>query len=752
MDDLRATIFERFAREFVEVAAFAGVLKLGPRIDGIEVTQAVQYYHASDHLTDAADRGPDNSVRLVAEKPSWVRVYVRSGLYAAGLTGITGTLEVERRSSGFLWNSIGTLSPQPPGTVTAYANPAYATERGTLGRSLNFVVPAEMMRGNLRFRARITRPGETAPADTDEVVVGATLRQRLRLAGIMVGYNGPSSTAPNAPTLTLAAPTLADLQTASAWTLQTFPVASVATFRSAGTVTWGTPLTDAPTGPGGCSPNWLALNAAVAQVRIADGNQTNVIYYGLMAPGIPMGPVGGCNASGVSTGPANATITMAHEIGHYCGLGHGPCGTPGDPNYPAYEPYDPANTPGALIGEYGLNISNGALYDPNLFRDVMSYCGPQWISLYHHGRLLDNALLEPTIVGNDHFPWKDIYLEEIQWPPERWLPDPPPDFDLDYRERFRMNVEPVIAIVGTMRSERDLEIQSVARVLATKDVPGSRATDLVAELIGEDGGVLAAAPVRRLVARGDCGDCCGGEDKDGDPGRPPFLVQAFLSDVAPGSALRIRREGQAARDRGEEELWSRMAPPDPPKIGGFEAGVDEHGTLGAAWRADVSGEREPEFWLRWSNDDGQTWHPLAIGLREPRASVPLTDVPSGEFLVQVLAHDGFFTSTSEPNRVSVPPRSPAVTILHPQTGRTVAAGGTLRLWGVATSATTEPIDPERCRWLVDGEEVARGLDAYVAAPPPGEHRCTLVVDVEPQGQADTVFATVEVPTEEAGTR
>ena len=46
-------------------------------IHGVEVTQSIQYYRANEHLTDPADRGPDNSLRLVAEK--------------ATLAGLTGT-------------------------------------------------------------------------------------------------------------------------------------------------------------------------------------------------------------------------------------------------------------------------------------------------------------------------------------------------------------------------------------------------------------------------------------------------------------------------------------------------------------------------------------------------------------------------------------------------------------------------------------------------------------------------------------
>ena len=66
-------------------------------VSGIEVTQGIQYYRADRHLTNADDRGPDNSGRLAAQKPAWVRVYVRSGLLGAD-QDLTGDLVVERRT------------------------------------------------------------------------------------------------------------------------------------------------------------------------------------------------------------------------------------------------------------------------------------------------------------------------------------------------------------------------------------------------------------------------------------------------------------------------------------------------------------------------------------------------------------------------------------------------------------------------------------------------------------------------------
>src|SRR4051812_317019 len=115
----------------------------GPRVDGIEVTQAIQYYKSSEHLTDPKDRGVDNAAGLVAKKPAYVRVYVRPGLFAA-LTHVTGELRIERRldSLGLSWQTLTTLTPLWPGQITATNAIDYVTERSTLGATLNFIITA----------------------------------------------------------------------------------------------------------------------------------------------------------------------------------------------------------------------------------------------------------------------------------------------------------------------------------------------------------------------------------------------------------------------------------------------------------------------------------------------------------------------------------------------------------------------------------------------------------------------------------
>ncbi|MBE0697851.1 MAG: hypothetical protein IH586_13095, partial [Anaerolineaceae bacterium] len=687
-----------------------------------------QYYRAASHLTDPPDRQPDNAVQLVAGKPAWVRVYVRSGFFKGNITNVTGTLEVSKRKGGFIFIPSLTLSPQPPGSVTARTNPDYATERGSIGYTLNFIIPASEMCGSMRLRATITSPA----GDTDENVIhiAAKLRQTLRLRGIMVGYNGPTSTAPGAPNLTLAAPTVANLQTTSAWTLLTFPVRSVANYSSGGTITWTLPLTDPPSCSGCCTPNWVALNTAVQAQRVADGNRTDVLYYGLMAAGIPMGPIIGCNTGGVSTGSNNDGVTMAHELGHHCGLPHAPCGTPGDPNYPAYEPYDPPATPMASTGEYGLDISTGNVFSPATFKDMMAYCGPRWISLYNYGRLTNNANLDPVSVCQDYHWWRDVILYDPIIFPEKWLPDPPPEPGWRVRDVQR---SPVISIIGVIHSEKEIQITSVMRLEAVPQVVNGNETQYTAEIIGEKGTVAAHSVVYRLQPHSaGCG--CEGEDS-GQESRYPFVFQAFLPDSQRGEALRIRR--------GEEGLWERKAPKRAPRISSFKASAQEN-RLVAEWNFEGSSGEEAEFWLQWSADKGQTWNALTSGLHGEHAEVDLSGGPTGKALVRVLGSDGFSTAASKPVSVGFPESGAAVSILSPRNGQTFLAGSAMRLWGAAAGADGEPLEVRETRWLLDGEVVAEGLDVFIAAPRPGQHKLTLQVTwANTTGEDTLVFVTVE---------
>ena len=112
---MSSSVLQAAIREFVDAALRDKVHFSGLHIDGIEVTQAIQYRSAADHLTDPADRGADNSIRLVANKSARVRVYVRNR--PAALPGVTGTVMVQKRRYG-VWVDAGLLMQLGPAAVT----------------------------------------------------------------------------------------------------------------------------------------------------------------------------------------------------------------------------------------------------------------------------------------------------------------------------------------------------------------------------------------------------------------------------------------------------------------------------------------------------------------------------------------------------------------------------------------------------------------------------------------------------------
>ena len=105
--------------------------------------------------------------------------------------------------------------------------------------------------------------------------------------------------------------------------------------------------------------------------------------------------------------------------------------------------------------------------------DYMSYCFPQWMSLYQHDRLIHHPRLAPEFVGDEAL-WVDK-LEFREYAVQRDLPYPP-----DPWEQIDMRFNPVIAVSGIVRSAREVDVVSVARVDAMGAPPGE-ATDLTAK-------------------------------------------------------------------------------------------------------------------------------------------------------------------------------------------------------------------------------------------------------------------------------
>jgi hypothetical protein len=240
---------------------------------------------------------------------------------------------------------------------------------------------------------------------------------------------------------------------------------------------------------------------------------------------------------------------------------------------------------------------------------------------------------------------------------------------------------------------------------------------------------------------GGCG--CGGDDKDSSGAATyPYAFQAFLTDAEPGEELRL--------SRGDNALWNRRAPDAAPRLTSFRArlaGARQKGSteLVLEWKVAAGGDQEPEGWLQWSSDAGENWYALTTGLRGGKATLDASSLPSGRVQLRLLISDGFHTTVSKAVSVTMPRRPAEPAILSPRDGQTFVTGSPMRLWGSVVTGDAKDAPPKNSRWLLDGEAVAEGLDAFITAPEAGEHRLTLVVESGGRADVSLTFQTVRLP-------
>ena len=359
----------------------------------------------------------------------------------------------------------------------------------------------------------------------------------------------------------------------------------------------------------------------------------------------------------------------------------------------------------------------GCTIHPPTDKDYRSYCGPAWISLYGHAELCDNSAFNPRRVGLPTWRPPDL-VDPYLWPWE-YIPDPP-NWERHPGD-LRVRAEALISILGIVSETGTIEVRNVARVQALRRTRDAAPTPYVAQLIGVDDEPMATAPVVRLPAQGSGCECHGGP-ADRDSG--PFVFEAMVPDVAPGTELRIVKRSE--EDGRTETIWTRSAPSRRPRVARFAVTITR-GSCRATWEATGARECSLEFSLQFSKDAGRSWNGLAVGLTGKRHTFSPMHLPSGRLIFRVLAHDGFHTTTAVSRAVEIPRRAPIVGILSPQPGRPYYAGAPLRLWGAVTEDDGALADPEGCSWRIGDRVVAQGLDDWIVAPAPGEHRCTFVV-------------------------
>lgn len=130
---------------------------------------------------------------------------------------------------------------------------------------------------------------------------------------------------------------------------------------------------------------WSSLLGELTFLRVNEGERG--YYYGAVSLEEETASRGlGFIGYPVSVGRADPEI-LAHELGHNLGLHHAPCGGAIAPD--TSFPYT-----GGSIGVWGYDFHGERLVSASLFRDIMGYCSPSWISDYHFIKAMEFRLDE----------------------------------------------------------------------------------------------------------------------------------------------------------------------------------------------------------------------------------------------------------------------------------------------------------------------------------------------------------------------
>lgn len=542
----------------------------------LEMTQAVQQ--------------PDNSVLLVANRLTFARLTLTS---TTAYTNVTAYLYGTRDGSLLPGSPIAALNN--PRTLKSTVN------RGALNDTFNFQLPSAWLNGTIQLYGSASGPGGFSFSGlpvTFQFVPANPMNVTIVPIAYTCTSGGSGTITPPGPYAYL-----------TDFTFRVYPVASIPTATHA-SLTYSGPCYNSLPDP--TSTDWNNMLYAVRDTWFAEG-RPNRYYYGLVKIDCTggcisgIGYVGGNKAAvgfdGIGASHSSASETHAHEVGHNHGRWHAPgCGA-ADPDLSF-----PYVTDGkGYIGNsahpnYGFDIKAQAIYPYSTYYDMMSYCGPEWVSDYTYEALWD--------YDNLYMTWSDA-------PTGRALMvsgqiDPVTD---------RVTFQPAYAL--------DLPLHLPA--------PGD--DDYVLELLDAEGRVIGAHPFEPVRAQAD--RFRGGTAFES----ASFVLTVPYDDQI--ASLRVRR--------GDAILGALTAGAQAPSL---EAGTavlraDSRVTL-VTWSGQDADGDELRYLVRASTDGGVTWQVIGVNLTTPTIELRSDEWSGQSVLVQVLASDGVHSRALSLGTVNVP--------------------------------------------------------------------------------------------------
>ncbi len=675
--------------EIRKITTEAPALALDYRAVGLEAIQAVQDFN--------------NSVKLVAGKPTLVRAYAQLLQNTTGLSAF--------RLAGRLRAFIG--AAQLPGEAWSQNVPLIdgsadlATLRGDLNRSFLFDLPAEWLNREGAVRLEFTvNPNGTVPETGETPLQNNTASSSVtvihRIEPCLV-FNVMSSTFPNYD------PGAADSLFGDIVdrALSLLPVPGFKLWIRSGSITKpeltslgvkgrsftmpddqdfalnllvaGRLLSSDP--PGCSDTHWVGMFPTEVTKFNGVGNTRDATFGTTFGNALVMRM--GANLAGYQGGPQGG-FSLAHELSHNFGRNHISTPTNCATQIPA-SPYDSFVGNLCTLGvttnltdaaaPIGYDYRTGTLILPWKAADLMTYATNTWITPQTWQRNIDSIPGDAAKAASI----KHKVFASAQ----------PSD-------------GPVFFVQGLLNSASDSGILFPL----IKGGPGDFDASKIDDSISASQALAADSPYRLHLlnaANELVVDMAAVPTGYTDGPSEHRQLSQFVPLDPTVVRLQLLSKGRV--------LAERAASPHAPALILAAPVVDSvNQMLSLGWSASDADSETLFFTVQFTDDDGVTWQTLAI--HEPASGVAVSTKFLGEgdkCRMRVLASDGFLSTMEMTSTFAMPKQAPLITLAGLRDGQKLPYGTNLLVRGFAYDAEEGSLDASSIHWLLSGPESRAGV-------------------------------------------